>query len=119
MLKSVCYASLLQQSVQQQIVLSIRSLFSFSTMICTAADSVVYQVTLLPSNNSLHHSEQYCVLGCCAPFLHWQFALLCIRLLCSLSTLVICTVVHQVTLLPSYISNLHCCTLGHFASFLQ
>ena len=57
-------------------------------MICAAVDSVVYQVTLLLSNNSLHHSEQYCVLGCCAPFLYWQFALLYVRLLCSLPTTV-------------------------------
>ena len=48
----------------------------------------VYQVALLLSNNGLHHSEQYCVLGCCAPFLYWQFALLYVRLLCSLPTTV-------------------------------
>ena len=62
-------------------------------MICAAVDSVVYQVALLLSNNSLHHSEQHCVLDCCAPFLYWQFALLYVRSLCSLSSLAICTVV--------------------------
>jgi len=40
-------------------------------MVCAAADSVVHQVALLPSNNGLHHSEQYCVLGRYALFLHW------------------------------------------------
>ena len=40
-------------------------------MVCAAADSVVHQVALLPSNNGLHHSEQYCVSGRYALFLHW------------------------------------------------
>jgi len=39
-------------------------------MVCAAADGVVDQVTLLPSNNSLQHSEQYCASGYYAPFLH-------------------------------------------------
>ena len=50
-------------------------------MVCAAANSVVYQVALLPSNNGLRYSEQY-----------W----------CSLPSLVICTVVSQVAVLPSY-----------------
>jgi len=32
-------------------------------MVCAVAGSVVYQVALLLSNNSLQHSEQYCTLG--------------------------------------------------------
>jgi len=59
-------------------------------MVCVAADSIVDQVTLLPSNNGLRHSEQY---------------LLYVRLLCSLPTLIVCTVVSQVALLPSYNSK--------------
>ena len=42
-------------------------------MVCAAADSVVDQVTLLPSNNGLRHSEQY---------------LLYVRSLCSLPVLI-------------------------------
>jgi len=68
-------------------VLFIRSLCSLLTTVYAAADSVVDQVTLLPSNNGLRHSEQY---------------LLYVRSLCSLSTLIVCTVVSQVALLPSY-----------------
>ena len=45
---------------------------------------------MLPSNNGLRHSEQY---------------LLYIRLLYSLLTLIVCTVVSQVALLPSYNSK--------------
>jgi len=52
--------------------------------------SVVYQVTLLPSNNGLRHSEQY---------------LLYVRSLCSFPILIVCTVVSQVALLPSYNSK--------------
>ena len=52
--------------------------------------SVVYQITLLPSNNGLRHSEQY---------------LLYVRSLCSLPILIVCTVVSQVALLPSYNSK--------------
>jgi len=40
-------------------------------MVHAAADSVVYQVALLPSNNGLRHSEQYYASDHCAPFLHW------------------------------------------------
>ena len=47
-------------------------------MVCAAADSVVYQVTLLPSNNSLRS---------------------------SLPSLLICTVVSQIAVLPSYNSK--------------
>ena len=85
-------------------MLSIRSLCSLPTMVCIAADSVVDQVTLLPSNNSLRHSEQY---------------LLYIRSLCSLPTLIVCTVVSQVALLSSYTGSLHCCKSGCSAPFLQ
>ena len=42
---------------------------SLPTTVYAAADSVVHQVALLPSNNGLQHSEQYCTLGCSAPFL--------------------------------------------------
>jgi len=59
-------------------------------MVCAAADSVIDQVALLPSNNGLQHSEQY---------------LLYVRSLCSLPTLIVCTVVSQVALLPSYNSK--------------
>jgi len=68
-----------------------------------------------------------------------QWAILCVRLLCSLPSLVICTVVSQVAVLPSYNSmatvslqivcqvalllsftgNLHCYKSGHSAPFLQ
>jgi len=44
-----------------------------------------------------------------------------IRLLCSLPTMVCDTVsniVHQVTMLPSFTGNLHCCKSGHFAHCL-
>ena len=38
-------------------------------MACAAVDSVIDQVALLPSNNSLRYNEQYCMLGHFAPFL--------------------------------------------------
>jgi len=69
-LKSVHYAPFLQRSVQLQVVLFIRLLCSFPTTVCAAADSVVDQVALLPSNNGLRYSEQYCVSGRYASFLH-------------------------------------------------
>ena len=56
-------------------MLFIRSLCSLLTTVCAAADSVVDQVTLLPSNDGLWHSEQY---------------LLYVRSLCSLPTLIVC-----------------------------
>jgi len=59
-------------------------------MVCAAADSVVDQVALLPSNDGLRHSEQY---------------LLYVRSLCSFPTLIVYTVVSQVALLPSYNSE--------------
>jgi len=71
-------------------VLFIRSLCFLLTTVCAAADSVVDQVALLPSNNGLRHSEQY---------------LLYVRLLCSLPILIVYTVVSQVALLPSYNSE--------------
>jgi len=134
-LKSVRYAPFLQWSVQLQIVLSIGSLCSLPITVCAAADSVVHQIALLPSNNGLRHSEKYCTSGRCAPFLHWYFALLCVRslcslpttvrpqlvcklyvrLLCSLPSLVICTVVCQVAVLSSFTVNLHCCASGRSA----
>ena len=68
MLKSVCYAPFLQWSVQQQIVLFIRSLCSLPTTVCKQWEilyvrslcslpsllicTVVSQVALLPSYNS-------------------------------------------------------------------
>ena len=49
-------------------------------MVYAAADSIVDQVALLSSNNSLQYSEQYCMSGCPAPFLqqwgHSQLTLL-------------------------------------------
>ena len=54
-----------------EVYVEVSSLRSLPTTVCAAADSVVYQVTLLPSNNGLRHSEQYCVLDHYAPFLHW------------------------------------------------
>jgi len=71
-------------------VLSIRSLCSLPTTVCVATNSIVNQITLLPSNNSLQHSKQY---------------LLYVRLRCSLSTLIVCTAVSQVILLSSYNSK--------------
>ena len=38
-------------------------------MVCAAADSVVHQIALLPSNNGLQHSKKYCTSGRSAPFL--------------------------------------------------
>ena len=40
-------------------------------MVYVAADNVIDQVTLLPSNNGLRHNKQYCMLGCSTPFLYW------------------------------------------------
>ena len=40
-------------------------------MVCAAADSIVDQVALLPSNNSLQHSKQYYISGRAASFLYW------------------------------------------------
>jgi len=63
---------------------------------------------MLSSYNSLCDSKWCYLSGCFAPFQQWsasQWAILCIRLLCSLPTLVICTVVCQVALLPSYNSK--------------
>ena len=108
MLKSVRYAPFLQRSVQLQIVLFIRSLCSLPTTVHAAADSVVYHVALLPSNNGLWHSEKYCTSGRSAPFQQQsatQWEILYVRSLCSLPSLVICTVVSQVALLPSYNSK--------------
>ena len=79
------YAPFLQQSVQLQIVLFIRSLCSLLTMVCMTMSNVVHQVALFPSFTSSLH---YCVLGHSAFFLHWQFTLLCIRSLYSFSTTV-------------------------------
>jgi len=71
-------------------VLFIRSLCSLLTTVYAAANSVVDQVALLPSNNGLRHSKQY---------------LLYVRSLCSLPILIVCTVVSQVALLSSYNSE--------------
>ena len=65
-------------------------LCSLPTTVYVTVSSVVHQVALLPSNNSLRYSEQY---------------LLYVRSLCSLPTLIVCTVVSQVALLSSYNSK--------------
>jgi len=60
---------------------------------------------------------------CYAPFLQWSAQLqivLSIRLLCSLLTMVcviVSNIVHQVTMLPSFTGNLHCCASGCCAPF--
>ena len=46
-------------------------LCSLPTIVYVTVSSVVHQVALLLSNNSLQHSEQYCVSGCSTPFLYW------------------------------------------------
>jgi len=46
------YAPFLQQSVQLQIVLSIRLLCSFPTTVCDTVRNIVRQVAVLPSYNS-------------------------------------------------------------------
>jgi len=53
------------------VCVEVHLLCSLPITVCAAADSVVYQVTLLPSNNGPCHSEQSCVSGRSAPFLHW------------------------------------------------
>jgi len=58
-LKSVHYASFLQQSVQQQIVLSIRSLCSLPSLLIY---TVVSQVAVLPSSNSKATASLLCLL---------------------------------------------------------
>jgi len=78
-----------------------------------AVGSIVCQVALLPSNNGLHSSGQYCLLGCVAPFEQWslrQWTVLSVRLLCSLPILVICSVVSQVAVLSSYNSKVTACS---------
>ena len=60
MLKSVHYAPFLQQSVQQQIVLSIRSLCSLPTTVCVTVSNIVHQVAVLPSFTVNLH---YCTSG--------------------------------------------------------
>ena len=44
---------------------------------------------------------------------------MCIRLLCSLPSLLICIVIYQITIHPSFTVNLHCCKSGCSAPFLQ
>ena len=93
--------------MQQQIVLFIRSLCSLPTTVCVAADSVVYQVAVLPSYNSkaivsLQIVRQVAVL----PFYNSKATV-------SLQ------IVRQIALLPSFTGNLHCCKLGRSAPFLQ
>ena len=65
-LKLVHYASFLQQSVKQQIVLSIRSLCSLLTMVCDTVRNIVCQVAVLPSFTGNLHC---CKSGRSAPFL--------------------------------------------------
>ena len=38
------------------------------TIVCAAADSIIYQIALLPFNNGLRSSRQCCSLGYFAPF---------------------------------------------------
>ena len=76
--------------LRYSVCVEVSPLCSLPTTVYAAVGSVVYQVALLPSNNGLRHSEQY---------------LLYIRSLCSLPTLIVCTVVSQVALLPSYNSK--------------
>ena len=86
-------------------MLSIRSLCSLPTMVCNTVSNIVSQVALLPSYTG---SLYYCKSGCSAPFQQQsatQWAILQVRSLCSLPTLVVCTVISQVTLLPSYNSK--------------
>ena len=101
-------------------------LCSLSTTVYAAVDSVAYQITLLPSNNSLYSYRQYCLLDRFSPFQQQSVQLqivLSIRLLCSLSIIVCATtdnIVHQITLLPSnngLCSYKQCCSLGRFALF--
>ena len=54
-----------------EVCVEVSLLRSLPTTVCAAADSVVHQVALLPSNNSLRHSKQYCASGRYASFLHW------------------------------------------------
>jgi len=103
-------------------MLSVRLHCSLLTMVCATVGSVVCQVALLPLNNGLCDSGQYCLSGHVAPFEQWyaqQWAVLSVRSRCSLPTLVVCTIVSQIALLLSYTGNLHCCKSGHSAPFLQ
>ena len=95
---SGCFALFQQWSAQLQIVLFIRLLCSLPTTVCVTVRNIICQVTLLPFfTGSLH----CCVSDHSAPFLHQQFALLCIRLL------------------PSFTSSLYCYMSGCSALFLQ
>jgi len=63
-------------SHDMQIVSLIRLLCFLPIIVCVVADSVVHQVALLPSNNSLQHNEQYCTSGHYAPFvmnIEWDY----------------------------------------------
>ena len=62
---SGCFAPFQQQSVQQQIVLSIRLLCSLSTIVCVTVRNIVCQVALLSSFTSSLHC---CASGQSAPF---------------------------------------------------
>jgi len=80
-LKSVRYAPFLQQSVQQQIVLSIRSLFSLPTTVCIIMSNIVHQVAVLPSFTVNLHC---CKSGYSAPFLQqWGHSQLALLTVCS------------------------------------
>ena len=97
-----CFALFQQQSVQLQIVLFIRSLCFLPIIVCVIVSNIVYQVALLSSYTG---GLYYCKSGYFVLFLYWQFVLLYIRSLCSLSSLVVCTVVSWVALLPFYNSK--------------
>ena len=75
-------------------------------MVCAAADSVVHQVALLPSNNGLRHSEKYVCQVAVLPSYNSKATV-------SLQ------IVRQVAVLPFFTGNLHCCKSGRCAPFLQ
>jgi len=54
-----------------KVCVEVSLLHSLPTTICAAVGSVVCQVALLPPNNGLCYSEQCCMSGHSAPFLHW------------------------------------------------
>ena len=123
MLKSVHYTFFLQRSVQLQIVLSIRSLCSLSTTVCDTMRNIVCQVALLSSfTGNLHCCKSLCSLPTIVrpQSVHKLY----IRSLCSLSSLVICTVVSQVTVLPSSnskatVSSLCSLPVPIYSNFIQ
>ena len=55
-----------------EVYVEVSLLCSLPTMVCKVTDSVVCQVAMLPSFNSLCHSEQCCLSGHFAPFQQWS-----------------------------------------------